>query len=43
VAALAFYRRHGYHQRATVLGMYEGCEDGVRLEKTLFQTQAGRE
>jgi [ribosomal protein S18]-alanine N-acetyltransferase len=33
--ALAFYRKHGYRQRATVLGMYEGSEDGVRLEKTL--------
>jgi ribosomal protein S18 acetylase RimI-like enzyme len=32
--ALAFYRRHGYRERATVLGMYEGFEDGIRLEKT---------
>ena len=34
-AALAFYRRHGYQQKDTVVGMYLGLEDGVRLEKLL--------
>ena len=33
--ALAFYRRHGYAQAALVVGMYQGIEDGVRLEKRL--------
>ena len=30
-----FYRRHGYQQKDTVVGMYLGLEDGVRLEKVL--------
>jgi len=34
-AALAFYSRHGYRQTGTVVGMYLGREDGVRLEKLL--------
>jgi ribosomal protein S18 acetylase RimI-like enzyme len=34
-AALGFYRRHGYRQTDTVVGMYLGMEDGVRLEKAL--------
>jgi ribosomal protein S18 acetylase RimI-like enzyme len=34
-AAIAFYRKHGYLVRATVVGMYEGTEDGVRLEKVI--------
>jgi [ribosomal protein S18]-alanine N-acetyltransferase len=34
-AALAFYSRHGYRQTDTVVGMYLGVEDGVRLEKRL--------
>jgi ribosomal protein S18 acetylase RimI-like enzyme len=34
-AALDFYRRHGYQQKDTVVGMYLGLEDGVRLEKVL--------
>ena len=33
--ALAFYRRHGYVKSAIVAGMYQGIEDGVRLEKWL--------
>ena len=33
IAALAFYRKHGYLEREAVCGMYEGSEDGVRLEK----------
>jgi [ribosomal protein S18]-alanine N-acetyltransferase len=35
VAAIAFYRKHGYIQQAEVLGMYHGAEDGVRLAKQL--------
>ncbi len=35
VAALAFYRRHGYQQTETIAGMYLGVEDGVRLQKPL--------
>jgi [ribosomal protein S18]-alanine N-acetyltransferase len=35
VAALAFYRRHGYQQTDMVAGMYLGVEDGVRLQKRL--------
>jgi len=31
--AIAFYGQHGYRVRATVVGMYGGMEDGVRLEK----------
>lgn len=34
-AALAFYRRHGYVKSAIVVGMYQGIENGVRLEKSL--------
>jgi ribosomal protein S18 acetylase RimI-like enzyme len=34
-AALGFYRRHGYEQTETVIGMYLGMEDGVRLHKRL--------
>jgi [ribosomal protein S18]-alanine N-acetyltransferase len=37
-AALAFYSRHGYRQTDTVVGMYLGVEDGVRLEKRLVRT-----
>lgn len=36
-AALAFYRRHGYEHKGTVVGMYLGMEDGVRMEKVLAQ------
>ena len=32
-AALAFYRKHGYCKRLAVTGMYQGTEDGIRLEK----------
>ena len=35
VAALAFYRKHGYVQHEEALGMYYGVEDGVRLVKRL--------
>lgn len=31
--ALAFYRKHGYCESEAVPGMYQGSEDGVRLEK----------
>jgi len=34
-AAIAFYRAHGYGVRATVVGLYDGIEDGVRLEKVI--------
>jgi [ribosomal protein S18]-alanine N-acetyltransferase len=34
LAALAFYRKHGYREVATELGMYYGVEDGVRLAKS---------
>jgi ribosomal-protein-alanine N-acetyltransferase len=34
-AGIAFYRKHGYRVRASVVGMYEGMEDGVRLEKVI--------
>ena len=34
-AAIAFYRWHGYGVRATVVGLYDGIEDGVRLEKVI--------
>ncbi|MBL8345479.1 MAG: GNAT family N-acetyltransferase [Rubrivivax sp.] len=34
-AAIAFYREHGYRTSAVVAGMYQGVEDGVRLEKWL--------
>jgi len=34
-SALAFYRAHGYREIAKVLNMYEGLEDGVRLEKRI--------
>lgn len=40
-AALAFYRKHGYRERASVLGMYQGREDGVRLEKLLARASEG--
>ncbi|MEP7083642.1 MAG: GNAT family N-acetyltransferase [Betaproteobacteria bacterium] len=35
-AARAFYSRHGYHEIATVPGMYRGREDGIRLAKDLW-------
>ena len=35
VAALAFYRRHGYVEGDEVLGMYYGAADGIRLAKAL--------
>ena len=41
VPALAFYRKHGYSERATVLGMYQGMEDGVRLEKVITHASEG--
>ena len=41
VAARAFYRKHGYCERASVLGMYLGMEDGVRLEKVLTRAREG--
>jgi ribosomal protein S18 acetylase RimI-like enzyme len=34
-AALAFYGLHGYAVKAEVVGMYQGLEDGVKLEKRL--------
>ncbi len=34
-AALTFYREHGNYERATVVGMYLGMEDGVKLEKVI--------
>ena len=34
-AALLFYDRHGYTVTAEVIGMYQGLEDGVKLEKML--------
>ena len=39
-AALAFYRKHGYRVRAAVVGLYEGLEDGVRLEKVITREEA---
>jgi ribosomal-protein-alanine N-acetyltransferase len=36
-AARAFYRRQGYIELRAVPGMYLGMEDGVHLEKTLFE------
>jgi [ribosomal protein S18]-alanine N-acetyltransferase len=36
-SARAFYRKHGYKEAETILGMYHGCEDGVRLQKVLSQ------
>jgi ribosomal-protein-alanine N-acetyltransferase len=39
VAALAFYRKHGYVQETEVLGMYHGAEDGVRLGKSLCTSE----
>ena len=33
VVAVAFYRKHGYSELESVRGMYQGFEDGVRLEK----------
>jgi ribosomal-protein-alanine N-acetyltransferase len=36
LAALAFYRRHGYRVTTTIMGMYLGLEDGVRLEKRIW-------
>jgi len=35
VAAIAFYQEHGYRTSGVVAGMYQGVEDGVRLEKWL--------
>jgi ribosomal-protein-alanine N-acetyltransferase len=40
-AAIAFYRKHGYLVRATVVGMYDGMEDGVRLEKVIAGGETG--
>lgn len=34
-AAIAFYQEHGYRTCGVVAGMYQGIEDGVRLEKWL--------
>jgi ribosomal protein S18 acetylase RimI-like enzyme len=34
-AAIAFYQEHGYRTSCVVAGMYQGIEDGVRLEKWL--------
>ncbi|MBI5720332.1 MAG: GNAT family N-acetyltransferase [Burkholderiales bacterium] len=34
-AAIAFYQEHGYRRSGVVAGMYQGIEDGVRLEKWL--------
>jgi ribosomal-protein-alanine N-acetyltransferase len=39
-AAIAFYRKHGYRVLATVVGMYDGMEDGVRLEKVIAGEEA---
>jgi ribosomal-protein-alanine N-acetyltransferase len=33
--AIAFYREHGYRTAGVIAGMYQGVEDGVRLEKWL--------
>lgn len=33
--AIAFYQEHGYRTSGVVAGMYQGVEDGVRLEKWL--------
>ena len=41
VPALTFYRKHGYSEHATVLGMYLGMEDGVRFEKVITHASAG--
>jgi [ribosomal protein S18]-alanine N-acetyltransferase len=35
VPALAFYRKHGYVAGSRIVGMYQGLEDGVRLEKVI--------
>jgi len=40
-AALAFYRNHGYAERATVWGMYLGMADGVRFEKVIAHASEG--
>ncbi len=40
-AALAFYRRHGYRVTTTIVGMYLGVEDGVRLEKSIGPAEGG--
>jgi ribosomal protein S18 acetylase RimI-like enzyme len=42
VPALTFYREHGYYERATVVGMYLGMEDGVRLEKVISRQSTGQ-
>lgn len=34
-AALLFYDRHGYTVTAEIIGLYQGLEDGVKLEKML--------
>lgn len=43
VAALTFYRKHGYRKTSTVLGMYQGLEDGIRLEKLITRNRASEE
>jgi ribosomal-protein-alanine N-acetyltransferase len=35
-AARAFYRHHGYCERAVIAGMYSGIKDGVCLERSLY-------
>lgn len=35
-AARNFYGARGYHERVIVRRMYEGVEDGIRLEKQLL-------
>ena len=40
VAAIAFYRKHGYRVRGPVAGMYDGMENGVRLEKVIVGGEA---
>lgn len=39
-AAIAFYQEHGYRTSGVVAGMYQGVEDGVRLEKWLSSASA---
>jgi [ribosomal protein S18]-alanine N-acetyltransferase len=34
-AALLFYDRHGYTVTTEIIGLYQGLEDGVKLEKRL--------
>ena len=40
VAALSFYRKHGYVAGERIVGMYQGLEDGVRLEKVIAGSMA---